>query len=70
MSFEHAEILRDAILNAAVNQDAVETKRDRYGIHYVLDFVIEGPTRKATVRACWLVRDEQGIPALTSCFVR
>ena len=66
---EHIEFLRNEILQAAVNLDAVEVKRDRYGTHYVVDFEIRGPSKSATVRACWLVPDLGQIPKLTSCFV-
>jgi hypothetical protein len=68
-TFNDAEHLREEILRAAVSQEAIKIKDDRYGSHYVVDFGVRRSSRSVIVRTCWLVADEVGIPRLTSCFV-
>jgi hypothetical protein len=68
-TFDDAERLREEILRAAVSQEAIKVKDDRYGSHYVVDFDLRSSSRSVTVRACWLVADAGEIPRLTSCFV-
>jgi hypothetical protein len=69
LTAEHAELLREKVLQAAIDHEAVETGRDEYGTHYVVDFELKGPSRSAMVRSCWLVEHAVEAPRLTSCFV-
>lgn len=64
-----ADALRHALLNAAIEGDAVEGESDDYGRRYVLDFELRGPKGRATIRSSWIILHKEGIPRLTSCYV-
>jgi len=61
--------LREAILQAAQQQEAQPTRTDSYGIRYVLDFEMSTSHGHATVRSTWIVRSDEAFPRLTSCYV-
>ncbi len=63
------DVLRHALLNAAINGEAAAGERDDYGQRYVLDFELSGPKGKATVRSSWIILHKEGIPRMTSCYV-
>ena len=67
---DNAEILRDALLRAALAGDAILTSQDAFGQRYVIDFQMQGPRGTAIVRSAWIVRTGEHIPRLTSCYVR
>lgn len=64
-----AQVLRRALLNAAVEGDAVSGERDDYGQRYMLDFEMTGPRGQATVRSSWIILHGEDYPRLTSCYV-
>ncbi len=64
-----AEVLRDALLAAAVSQEAVLGRRDEFGQASVIDFPMDGPAGTVTVRSAWIVRHGEDFPRLTSCYV-
>lgn len=64
-----AGLLRQALLKAAVEGDAVAVERDDYGQRYVLDFDLTGPRGRATVRSSWIILRGEDYPRLTSCYV-
>jgi hypothetical protein len=66
---EDAEMLRRALLDAAVDFDAVPAKADEYGQRYVLDFPFSGPAGRATIRSVWIVLAEEWFPRFVSCYV-
>lgn len=61
--------LRAALLSAALSEEAVPMENDEYGERYMLDFRIETEAGTATVRSGWIVRHEDEVPRLTSCWV-
>ena len=64
-----AELLRDALLQAARTEEALPTDADDFGQRYVVDFFMEGPSGRGQVRSSWIVRRGEDFPRLTSCFV-
>jgi Domain of unknown function (DUF6883) len=66
---EQAGFLRNALLKAAVEEEAILGVGDAYGRRYVLDFLLGGPLGKAKVRSSWIVRTGESFPRLTSCYV-
>ncbi|HEV2348292.1 MAG TPA: hypothetical protein VG028_00435 [Terriglobia bacterium] len=64
-----AAVLREALLNAAIEGEAVATERDDYGQRYVVDFEMTGPGGRATVRSTWIVLRQEDFPRMTSCYV-
>jgi hypothetical protein len=64
-----AHYLREALLAAVRDNDAVAVEHDEYGMRYVLDFMARGPDGQATVRSAWIIRRGEDFPRMTSCFV-
>jgi hypothetical protein len=66
---DHAGDLRDALLAAALSNDAMPLEHDEYGRRCVVDFMAKGPEGQAMVRSGWIIRRGEGFPRLTSCYV-
>jgi hypothetical protein len=64
-----ADLLRDALWDAASNREVMPDRTDIYGQRYILDFEIHGPAGSEVVRSFWMVRAGESFPRLTSCFV-
>lgn len=64
-----ADELRVALLAAAVEADAQPGAANIYGQRYVVDFEMIRRDRTVRVRSTWIVRVEEDVPRLTSCFV-
>jgi hypothetical protein len=69
LTAENADVLRTALLRAAVTEDAVPVAFDRFGQRYVIDFRMNGPRGSGTVRSIWILRTGEKVPRLTSCYV-
>lgn len=69
MTAAEAYALRGALVTAAQTEQAVAGESDRYGIRYVLDFVMTGPAGRASVRSSWIIRTGEDFPRLTSCYI-
>ena len=65
-----AQELRDALLQAAIAEDAQPGFIDPYGRRYVVDFTMTRHGRAAEIRSHWIIRSAEGYPRLTSCHVR
>jgi hypothetical protein len=64
-----ADVLRQALLEAAREGDASEGDRDDYGQRYVVDFEMTGPAGRAAVRSSWIILHGEDFPRMTSCYV-
>ena len=64
-----ADVLRQALLGAAREGQALESDRDDYGQRYVVDLEMSGPGGRASVRSCWIILHGEDFPRLTSCYV-
>jgi hypothetical protein len=69
LTADDAEEVRQALLSAALTEDAAPTEEDEYGKRYVLDFEMKTVAGTATVRSGWIVRRGENVPRFTSCFV-
>jgi hypothetical protein len=67
VSVENAQLFIDALKEAAVREEAIVGKQDRYGQRYVLDFNFTGPTGSAIVRSAWIMRTGENVPRLVTC---
>lgn len=64
-----AEVLRERILRAAIDGQAVAGRADEFGERYHLDFEVATPAGQALVRSAWMIRNGEDFPRLTTCFV-
>jgi Domain of unknown function (DUF6883) len=64
-----ARELRAALLESARTGDAVLGPSDEFGTRYTLDFEMIRSNKRARVRGCWIIRADDGLPRLTSCYV-
>lgn len=64
-----AEFLRDELLRAAREGDAIEGIADGHGRRYTIDFEVARDNRRAVIRSAWIVRRGEEFPRLISCFV-
>lgn len=64
-----AGFLRDRLLQAALESDAVAGNSDEHGSRYTIDFEMIRGGRQATIRSAWIVLRGDSLPRLTSCFV-
>ncbi len=67
---EHAELLRQALLDGARQGEATATKTDAFGRRYVVEWTVEGPSGIADIRTAWIVRHDEDFPRFVSCYVR
>lgn len=66
---ENAEELRARILSAVGEQDCIPGESDEYGARYVVDIEWQRLGKSATIRTMWIVKRDEDIPRLTSCYV-
>ena len=69
ITLDNAELLRDALREAAATGEAASGKRDDYGQRYLIDFALQGPAGTATVRSAWIVLTDERLPRLVSCYI-
>lgn len=70
MTQEHAEILRDAILDAVQTEVAFALPADEYGQRYTVYFTVIGPNgNDAVVTTGWIVASGTDFPRLTTCYI-
>ncbi len=65
----NADILHNALLQAARSSDAVIGEQDEYGQRYSIDLLMLGVNRYATIRSAWMVRTGEDFARLTTCYV-
>ena len=64
-----AEALRDILLRAAIQEDAVLGTSDEYGARYIIDFELNWTGRSARIRSSWIVRTGEQTPRFVTCFL-
>jgi hypothetical protein len=64
-----APLLRDALLRAAREADALPGDADEYGARYTVDFWMHHGDREVRIRSAWIILRGESAPRLSSCFV-
>ena len=62
--------LKQEILKAVVSENATFTGEDIYGKRFVVDINIRKFDKQAVIRTCWIIKQNEGFPRLTSCYVK
>ena len=68
MTPDHAEELRQILLEVVKTNEAQLGRQDEFGQRYTLDFTIEWQNRSATLRSGWIIEHDSAIPRLTTCY--
>ena len=66
---QDAERLRTAILGALPLAPAIKRGTTVFGDRFSADIDVERHDRCATVRTCWIIRVDEDVPRLVTCFV-
>ena len=66
---ENAELMREQLLDAAVNTEAQPVTPSVHGERYVVEYVLTGPTGQALVRTAWIIRPGEDFPRFVSAYV-
>lgn len=70
VNLANAQILRNALLNAAAFSDQVKSRGDNgFGTVYVLRFPLETAKGSATILSAWIIRHGEDFPRLTTCYI-
>lgn len=70
ITLENAEVLRRAVLDAAIHSDKAEPRGDNgYGKSFVLRFPMETAAGRAVVLAAWIILPDEDFPRLTTCYI-
>lgn len=69
LTAEHAEWLRERLLQAAGTNEAREIEPSVFGRRFVLDCELIHGGKTALVRTAWIVEHGKTFPRLTSCYV-
>jgi uncharacterized protein DUF6883 len=69
LTINNADQLLDVLRRAATDQDAMLGKLDEYGQRYLIDFEFTGPSGTATIRAAWIIRPNEMVPRLVTCYI-
>lgn len=70
ITIDDAEWLRERLLRAAHEEEAVAAQPSIFGEKYIIDVLITRGEHNAIVRTAWIVEYGTNFPRLTSCYVR
>jgi hypothetical protein len=70
---EHAERLREQILEAALRSEAIEQTPSTYGRRFVIDFQgqrgVGYVMTRVIIRTAWIIRNDEDFARLTLCYI-
>lgn len=64
-----ADWLRSAIRAGILDAPLAASETSSYGIRYAVDISLQRGDLRAIVRTGWIIRSDEEIPRLTTCFV-
>jgi len=68
ITLKNKEVLEEALLRSAVEDDAKLYKFDQYGNHYDIHFMMETDVGSSRVLGAWIVRCDEDFPRLTNSY--
>jgi hypothetical protein len=69
MTASHADELRAALIDAAMNENATLGTSDLYGIRYIIDFELRRGESAAVIRSCWIVLRGETAPRFVTRYI-
>lgn len=70
LTIADAEFLQMTLQSAAASLEAEREDPTIYGERYVIDLKITTASGTATVRTAWMIRRDEDVPRLTTCYVK
>lgn len=65
---ENADILKNAIKQAAINESVIIYKVNEYGTHYNMKFFLKTNVGESLILVAWIIRTGEDFPRLTNCY--
>ena len=66
---EDAPKLLEMLLTAAAAQEVQVGESNEFGQRYILDIAVVGLAELVTVRSVWIIRPQDDVPYLVTCYV-
>lgn len=68
ITLSNAEILKQALKEAAITEDVIIQKVNEYGTYYNQKFVLKTESGSSLVLAAWIIRKGETFPRLTNSY--
>jgi hypothetical protein len=68
ITLENKEILETALLQAAIEDEAILRQVNDYGSHYNVRFLMQTETGRSIVLSGWTIRPNEDFPRLTNAY--
>ncbi len=65
---ENADILKNAIKQAAIKESVIIRKVNEYGTHYNMKFLLKTDAGESLILVAWTIRTGEDFPRLTNCY--
>jgi hypothetical protein len=69
LTVDHAEWLREKLLEAAKTRDCRLGRKTEFGQRYLIDFEVTCEEKSTRLRSVWIVRRDENLPRLVTCYV-
>jgi hypothetical protein len=69
ITLENADVLSEALRDAAIHSQAIVGRHDDYGQRYTVDFALSGPYGSGIIRSAWIIRTGEDVPRLVTCYI-
>jgi hypothetical protein len=70
LTAERTESLRDQLLAAAHDGDAIERFSDEFGRRFMIEWIVGGPAGQAAMLTAWILRRGESFPRFVSGYIR
>lgn len=68
ITLDNKEILVEALIKIAKNDDYIFTQNSQYGQKYVIDFNLTTAKGTSKIRSAWIIRFKEDYPRLTTVY--
>lgn len=69
LSSKDAEWFKEVLKNKILETEAIESKEDKYGKRYIVEFDLAVGQKRAKIRSTWIILARKTKPKLTSCYI-
>ncbi len=68
ITLENADLLKNAIKKAAINETVIIRKTNEHGTHYNMKFLLKTDVGESLILVAWIIRTNENFPRLTNCY--